>query len=460
MAKLLDPANQMFGGRIIARGDSTVKNQKGLDVMLARGSAVVILDDKKQVWRNEDQDNVMVMPRYHFFRSSGQKFGISNATPYSELKTDECDRFGKAYLATVLQVLRHIHNVFFNAVELHECELIDRDVRHVLERVKKEGLKGFVENNWPHVEWIEKMKRDAKKLFDDGFVDKLEKICFLITGRFKEMERNGSILFDDIWGRYSTANDDCSENLLLNFHENHMQLDGHYGYGDSFLSEAASFDCDASYNGGDVRRVSVVMAPQKHNGKSRCLHGYVDEVNKCSFKLLDMFKVEHEGVNSNTIDIALWKFETTKYYTVIDASRHHYFFKNMITGTCKADDAVLIIDSTTGGFEAYISKDGQACEHTLFSFTLSDKQMISCYNKTSWDAILSCYFQNEITWRYSIYLNVQELADCWNYMIAGLSVISRNKEVFSYLIRMRQQEKTKDGDANDASVGHNLIASC
>lgn len=42
---------------------------------------------------------------------------------------------------------------------------------------------------------------------------------------------------------------------------------GHYGYGYSFLSEAASFDCDASYNGGDVRRVSVVMAPQKHNGK-------------------------------------------------------------------------------------------------------------------------------------------------------------------------------------------------
>lgn len=142
MAKLLDPAKQMFGGRIISRGDSTVKNQKGLDVMLARGSAVVILDDKKQVWRNEDQDNVMVMPRYHFFRSSGQKFGIRNATPYSELKTDECDRFGKAYLATVLQVLRHIHNVFFNAVELHECELIDRDVRHGLERVKKEGLKG------------------------------------------------------------------------------------------------------------------------------------------------------------------------------------------------------------------------------------------------------------------------------------------------------------------------------
>ncbi|CAD6217604.1 unnamed protein product [Miscanthus lutarioriparius] len=31
----------------------------------------------------------------------------------------------------------------------------------------------------------------------------------------------------------------------------------------------------------------------------------------------------------------------------------------MITGTSQADCAVLIIDSTTGGFEADISKDGQ-----------------------------------------------------------------------------------------------------
>ncbi|XP_073037011.1 elongation factor 1-alpha-like [Primulina eburnea] len=83
-----------------------------------------------------------------------------------------------------------------------------------------------------------------------------------------------------------------------------------------------------------------------------------------------------------TIDIALWKFDTTKYYcTVIDAPGHCDFIKNMITGTSQADCDVLIINSTTGGFEAGISKDGQIREHALLAFTLGIKQMICCCNK-------------------------------------------------------------------------------
>ncbi|RZC89396.1 hypothetical protein C5167_044871 [Papaver somniferum] len=53
----------------------------------------------------------------------------------------------------------------------------------------------------------------------------------------------------------------------------------------------------------------------------------------------------------------------------------------MITGTSQADCAVLIIDSTTGDFEAGISKDGQTREHALLAFTLGVKQMIRCCNK-------------------------------------------------------------------------------
>ncbi|KAI8849927.1 P-loop containing nucleoside triphosphate hydrolase protein [Chytridium lagenaria] len=113
------------------------------------------------------------------------------------------------------------------------------------------------------------------------------------------------------------------------------------------------------------------------------------DMGKGSFKyawVLDKLKAERErGI---TIDIALWKFETPKYYvTVIDAPGHRDFIKNMITGTSQADCAILIIASGTGEFEAGISKDGQTREHALLAFTLGVRQLIVAINKmdtTKW----------------------------------------------------------------------------
>merc|ERR1711997_947723 len=106
-------------------------------------------------------------------------------------------------------------------------------------------------------------------------------------------------------------------------------------------------------------------------------------MGKGSFKyawVLDKLKAERErGI---TIDIALWKFETDKYYvTIIDAPGHRDFIKNMITGTSQADCGVLIIASGTGEFEAGISKNGQTCEHALLAYTLGVKQLIVGVNK-------------------------------------------------------------------------------
>ncbi|KAI4334432.1 hypothetical protein L6164_019127 [Bauhinia variegata] len=159
--------------------------------------------------------------------------------------------------------------------------------------------------------------------------------------------------------------------------------------------------CSASKMGKEKVHINIVVIGHVDSGKSTTTGhliyklGGIDkrvierfekeaaEMNKRSFKyawVLDKLKAERErGI---TIDIALWKFETTKYYcTVIDAPGHRDFIKNMITGTSQADCAVLIIDSTTGGFEAGISKDGQTREHALLAFTLGVKQMICCCNK-------------------------------------------------------------------------------
>jgi len=107
------------------------------------------------------------------------------------------------------------------------------------------------------------------------------------------------------------------------------------------------------------------------------------EIGKASFKyawVLDKLKAERErGI---TIDIALWKFETNKYYfTIIDAPGHRDFIKNMITGTSQADCGVLVVAAGTGEFEAGIAKTGQTREHALLAYTLGVKQMICLVNK-------------------------------------------------------------------------------
>ncbi|PRQ16964.1 putative protein-serine/threonine phosphatase [Rosa chinensis] len=143
MVKLLDPRNEYFGDRVVSRDDSTRKFEKNLDVVCAKESAVLVLDDTQQVWIKQNQDNVVLMRRYLFFRNSYDSFGFKYCMSHSELKTDESDEQTQgAYLAAILQLLKRIHSMFFDDKVAARDNLIDRDVRQVLKSVGSQVLKG------------------------------------------------------------------------------------------------------------------------------------------------------------------------------------------------------------------------------------------------------------------------------------------------------------------------------
>ncbi|MCD6404079.1 MAG: translation elongation factor EF-1 subunit alpha [Nanoarchaeota archaeon] len=76
-----------------------------------------------------------------------------------------------------------------------------------------------------------------------------------------------------------------------------------------------------------------------------------------------------------TIDIAVKRFETPKYYfSIIDAPGHRDFVKNMITGASQADAAVLVVAANDGVMP-------QTKEHIYLAKVMGINQLVVAINK-------------------------------------------------------------------------------
>ncbi|WOK92424.1 RNA polymerase II C-terminal domain phosphatase-like 4 [Canna indica] len=136
IVKLLDPAKIYFDSKVITQSDCTQRHQKGLDVVLGAESIVVILDDTEAVW-HKHKGNLIQLERYHFFASSCRQFG-SNAKSLSVSMKDERETDGT--LATILNVLKRVHQMFFDPAL--GSDISSRDVRQVLKAIRQEILQG------------------------------------------------------------------------------------------------------------------------------------------------------------------------------------------------------------------------------------------------------------------------------------------------------------------------------
>ena len=165
VVKILDPSGKYFGGRIVSRSDILPNEKGGIEkslenIFLNDASMAVIIDDTENVWKGDQNSNLLLVKPFRYFQGSpevnnnpGQSGGMVSVGPIIKLSGDRsgmihsspdainsCDYDDQ--LLRCLDIVKKIHSTFFTLVR--EPGTKNPAVGNIISKMKKEILHGCV----------------------------------------------------------------------------------------------------------------------------------------------------------------------------------------------------------------------------------------------------------------------------------------------------------------------------